>query len=478
MTRAVAVMRAPRGAAVGLSLVLASIVVGFAALAFVDRIAPRTAPALLVGLAILPAIAFAILHRPVLGVAVVFLSFPVGSVSVPVPLGGIAPPLVELMVLAVAGLVALRRLALGETPFRWPDSLWWALALLGWTLVSFAWAEDQVLALKQISVLVGGIVFACLVYTVVETMRDVRWIGGAYVAVAIGLSIAAVGSGTHFQDQFGGEVVSGRLTGAFNHPNQLGLYAVIAVCLSIGLAFGSHTRGARIGAACAAGFTLVPLLLSLSRGAWIGCGLAFIYLLIALREARRALIVVGVPVAIVAAIVGSFAPSSPEVRIIGERARAITAISPYDDRPQIYREAERQIRENPLVGVGPGNYPVASARALFANATVANDHAHNLWLTWAAECGLPAVMLILALVVSVGRVAHRAGKVAGALSRRDRAVLAGAVASLLAVLGQGVFDYLLRNAVLFMTVWALIGVVLACGRILHQAEQETPLDST
>ncbi len=425
---------------------------------------------LLVGLAILPVVAIAVLHRPVLGVALVFLSYPIGSVDVPVPLGGIAPPLVEVIVLAVAALVALRRLALGETPFRWPDSLWWALGLLAWTLVSLASAQDQVLALKQISVLVGGIVLACVVYTVVESMNDIRWICGAYVAVGIGLSIAAVGSGTHFQDQFGGEVVSGRLTGAFNHPNQLGLYAVIAVCLSTGLAFGAQTRAARITATCAAGFTLVPLLLSLSRGAWIGCGLAFLYLLVALREARRVLIVVGVPVAIVAAIIGSFAPSSPEIRVIGERARALTAISPYDDRPQIYREAEREIRANPLLGVGPGNYPVASARALFADATVASDHAHNFWLTWAAESGLPAVMLILALAVSVGRVAHRAGKIAGARSRRDRAVLAGIVASLLAVLGQGVFDYLLRNAVLFMTVWMLIGLALAFGR-LYQRER-------
>lgn len=470
MTRAAATLRPPRDTAIGVSLVVASVVVGFAAVALVERIGPRTAPALLVALAILPAVALAVLYRPLLGVAAVFLAFPIGSVSVPIPLGGIAPPLVELTVLAVAALVALRRLALGETPLRWPDSLWWALGLLAWTLISFASAEDQVLALKQISVLAGGIVFACLVYTVVESMNDLRRICGAYIAVAIGLSVAAVGSGTHFQDQFGGEVVSGRLTGAFNHPNQLGLYAVIAVCLSTGLAFGAQSRAAKITATCAAGFMLVPLLLSLSRGAWIGCGLAFLYLLVSLREARRALIVVGVPVMIVAAIVGSFAPSNPEIRIIGERARAITAISPYDDRPAIYREAERQIRANPIVGVGPGNYPVASARALFADATVANDHAHNLWLTWAAESGLPSVMLILALVISVGRVAHRAGKIAGARSRLDRAVLAGIVASLLAVLGQGIFDYLLRNVVLFMTVWMLIGAALACGRIYRDPE--------
>ena len=147
------------------------------------------------------------------------------------------------------------------------------------------------MALKQIAVLAGGILLACIVYVGAETMSDVRWLLGAYITVAIGISVTAVGSGAQFTDQFGGSVVSGRLSGAFSHPNQLGLFSAIAACLGIGLAFGSRTSRGRVIAATASAVCLFPLVLSLSRGAWIGCGLAFLYLLLALREARRALLV-------------------------------------------------------------------------------------------------------------------------------------------------------------------------------------------
>ena len=112
-------------------------------------------------------------------------------------------------------------------------------------------------------------------------------------------------------------------------------------------------------------------------------------------------------------------------------------------------------------------------RALYADATVATDHAHNLWLTWAAQNGLPAAALIVAFMVALARVARRAGQ-ATARMRRDRAVIAGIVAALIAVVGQGFFDYILRNAVLFMTVWALVGALLACDRIVRERVGDQP----
>jgi O-antigen ligase len=441
---------------------------GFLAAASAVAIDDRAAPAYLLAIVLFPALLLGVFVRPIVGVAAVFLVVPQGSVTVDIQiprLGGSSAPVVMLTVFAIAVLIILRRLALGQAPLAWASQLWWALVLLAWSVVSLTSAQDETLAVKQVVVLAGGILFACVVYSAVESMADVRWVIAAYLAVAVYVAITATSSGVSFRDQFGGEVVSGRLSGAFSHPNQLGMYSAIAVCLGTGLAFGAKTHTARLIATAIAGLALLPLLLSLSRGAWIGCGLAFVYFVLVLPEARRILLIAVVPLAIVGALVGSFAPSSPEFEVIGERARSLAAISPYDERPQIYAEAERQIRSEPLVGVGPGNFPAASGRALYADATVSADHAHNLWLTWAAEVGLPALALIIAFMVSLARVARRAGKAAVRTSRRDRAVIAGIVAALITVVGQGVFDYLLRNAVLLVTVWALVGLLLASARI-------------
>lgn len=460
-----AIVVQPRAFAQGLLAALLAVMVGAASVAVAHRVDDRSTAVVLLGLALVPALILAILYKPIVGVGVVFMVLPNGSIDVALPGVGFAAPTALLVVLGVAALVMLRRLALAQAPLGWRPALWWPVALLGWCVVSLTSAQDTTLALKQIVVLAGGIVFACVVDATVESMDDVRWILGLFLAVASYVALSAISSGVTFTDQFGGETVEGRLTGAFNHPNQLGLFAAIAVCVGVGLAFGSRTRLGRLLAAAVALVSLVPLVLALSRGAWIGCGLAFVYFVVALAEARRALMIAIVPVAVVGALVGSFAPSSPEVQIIGERARALTALSPYDQRTQIYAEAEREIRANPILGVGPGNYPVASERALYAEATVSSEHAHDLWLTWAAEAGIPAVAIIVAFMISLARVARATGR-AAARSRRDRAVIAGIAAALLATVGQGVFDYLLRNAVLFMVVWALIGLLLASARIL------------
>ena len=171
---------------------------------------------------------------------------------------------------------------------------------------------------------------------------------------------------------------------------------------------------------------LVTLMLSLSRGAWVGTAVALLFMLIKLREARRLLIVLAVPLVVVGFFVWSLTGTSADVKVVGERARAITVLSPYDDRRVIYREAYREIRENPVLGVGPGGFPVASTRVVSESATLSYAHAHNLYLNWAAEVGLPSVVIILCFAFSLAlsaQTASRGARVRG--DPRDRTIVIG-----------------------------------------------------
>jgi O-antigen ligase len=153
------------------------------------------------------------------------------------------------------------------------------------------------------------------------------------------------------------------------------------------------------------------------------------------------------------------------VTVVGARARAFTTLSPYDGRGDIYREAWREIRDAPLTGQGPAGFSVASARADSESATVHAAHAHNLALTWTAETGFPGLILILGFVTALAVTARRTGRFARSSGDpHDHAIVAGVAAGLLAVFVQGAVDYTLRNAVVWMTLWALIGVLLVCRR--------------
>jgi O-antigen ligase len=218
-----------------------------------------------------------------------------------------------------------------------------------------------------------------------------------------------------------------------------------------------------LAAAVGGALAMLGLLLSLSRGSWIGFVFGVVVLLVKLPEARRALLALSIPLVAVALLVGAFAPTSPQVEVVGQRLQSISGErNPYDDRPAIWREARRQIETDPLTGHGPGSFPVASARATSASRTTTAEHAHNLALTWGAEAGLPAV------AIAVGFAAHIHWRTRRLVRRADlrseRAVVAGVVAALTGVLGQGIVDYTLHNSVILVVLFALIGAALAFDR--------------
>jgi putative inorganic carbon (hco3(-)) transporter len=453
---------------------LGAFVLGFA-LALVASFFGDASPWVFIALPLVPLLALAIIVAPTFGIMLAFLTFPVGKVIVPT---GILPlQSTEAGVMAIVAVVAVLRLARGQLPLPWSPPLYWALALLAWTLAGIGSAIDEALALKQIASLFGGIIFACALLAACRHMDDLRLVLGGLIAVCAGIAITSFAGGFQLHSTADAQTVSGRLQGAFDHPNQLGALCALATPTALGLAFGARTLRARVAAALAGLVIFVALLFTLSRGAWVGTALALLFFLVTLREARRALMLLAVPAAILAAVVTSFAPvGRTEIDVVGERARAITTLSPYDNRGSIYREAEREIKGDPLTGVGAGGFPIASARAGSESSTVSAAHAHNLWLNWGAEAGIPAMLILAGLVIAIGGAARRARigfKRAG--RARDRALVAGLAAALLGMLGQGMFDYVFRNAVVSIAAWGLIGGLLVCLREARRAPVRRPL---
>jgi O-antigen ligase len=456
--RLVAAHTVPRTAS-ALAVALGGIAFG-AALGVVGSRFGTAGPLVLLGLGLVPLLAALAFQRPVLALFAVYAAFPFGTATV-------LPTLhvVEFAIFVAASLVSVRRLSLAATPLPWAPQLWWPLALLAWSLVALHSAADSVLAVKEVAQLAAAIVFACLILAVSRSLGDLRVVLGGLVVAATGIVAVGLVSGgaSRVSQSFSGATVQGRLSGSFSQPNQLGSFCALALLLAVGLIFGARTRRVRLLVAAAAAVIFTGLILSFSRGAWIGTAVGTLYLLLRLPQARRALVAISVPVVAVVVLTGSYASARPELQVVKLRAAAITARSPYDQRSAIWAEAAREVRDSPLTGVGPANFPVASTRAASASSTVAARHAHNIWLNWAAEAGIPAALLLIGFAVVLGTTARRAGLAArrGGDVRRD-AVIAGIVAALLSVVVQGEVDYTLTNAVNMFSVWAVIGALLAC----------------
>lgn len=451
--------------------VLASACLGLVMTAVAVR-AGDAAPLVLLLVGLVPLVALLAYLYPVAAVICVFASFPIGSLSLP---GGLLK-IVQAVVLGAATIVLLRRAADGRTPLRWAQPLVWAVALIGWTLVSLGSAADVALALKQIAALTGGVVFALVVVTVCDTIDRLRLALVSFVLVSTGTAMYAVSTAGSLSASFGGSIIEGRLTGTFSHPNELGSFCAMAALVAAGTAIGAPSRVMRYSLALCIPVLLLGLTLSFARGAWIGLVGGTLFLLVTLPEARRATLLFALPLIVVALSVGSLTTTGKtQIQTVSTRLGALSETSPYDDRHQIWSEALREIRERPIVGGGPGSFPVTSTRSTSVVATVSAEHAHNLPLTWAAEVGIPAVLLILGLVVSLAVDSRRAARI---VRRRGdtqgRALLAGLQAALVAMVCQGAVDYTFRNAVVFLALWSVIGSLLACVRIIETNEAREP----
>jgi O-antigen ligase len=337
-------------------------------------------------------------------------------------------------------------------------------ALLAWTVVIAPSAVDRGLAAKQVTVLAAGLLFALAVLAASGTTGDARRVGWAVVLVATAISIVAIVFEPELESESGGSIVRGRPTGTLAQPNELGTLCAFAAPLGTALLSSARTSLVRAIALVATVAVLTGLALSASRAAWMGATVAFAYLVIAVPRAWKAVPIVAVAFAATLFVLSHASSQfARNLGVVGERSQAIGQRSPEDFRAPIWREALREIREDPIAGSGPGGYPVASRRATdrALREQGGASHAHNIVLTWGAEGGIPGAALVVAFILAVALVVRRART---APEPADLALIGGTAAALVAILVQGALDYTLRNAVLFYAMWALIGILLVCDR--------------
>jgi O-antigen ligase len=180
------------------------------------------------------------------------------------------------------------------------------------------------------------------------------------------------------------------------------------------------------------GVVATSLVLNFTRGVWLGCIVATLY--IVARWKPRALW--AIPVLLVVADLA--APSMI-------RRRVSLAFHPTDDpalaiRLEMWRAGLRMVREHPWVGVGPDNIPLVYSQYLPPGTTPMagyHDHLHDNFLQFAAERGLPCLAAWLWFMLALG---WNILRIRGRLSS-GRWVADAAFAAWLAFLAEGFFEY-------------------------------------
>jgi len=109
------------------------------------------------------------------------------------------------------------------------------------------------------------------------------------------------------------------------------------------------------------------------------------------------------------AVVGFLALSAVFITAVGagELARRVTQADPFEYRREIAKSTVAMIADHPWRGFGLGTFQIVYPAYAQFDAGKIVDHAHNDWLEWAAEGGIPFALAWLVLAVTLVRPAIR-----------------------------------------------------------------------
>lgn len=356
-------------------------------------------------------------------------------------------------------------------PLRWQLGLF----VLG-TVVSLLASAQPSLANPQIR---KFWVFLTLVtvFSTFKTLRDARllvmsWAGLATLAAFrsfvqfSGKMAAARRLGQNFYDYYVGE----RTTGFMGHWMTFGGEQMIALLFVCALLFWTSFRGAvRSLLLAVAGVISLSIVLGLTRGIWLGVATGGVYLL---WHWKRWLLL-----AVPAVMAVGFLVAPPSVR-----QRVTSSFRPHGEvdsnmhRVVTWRTGWEMIKAHPLLGLGPEQ--VNRQFRTYVPADIPQPlptgwygHLHNIYLHYAAERGIPTMLVLVWMLLTVVRDFQRA------LSRlpaghEARFYLRGAIASVIAVMTTGIFEVNLGDSeVLIM----FLAVVAAGYVVVESAQPLEPL---
>jgi len=315
--------------------------------------------------------------------AVVTYRLPIGEVGIAI---------------AAVGLV----LQLGNV--RVPFPVWLYGAFVLWTFAASLTSSYADIALDAVLERLKLLAIMLIVVNALRTEGQLRF----YLMFFLGCFVLFPVRGT----LLGGDEIMGRAVWnyVYNNPNDLATLCLIALGIALGFVFAKPSRAlVRLGAGISAILLVVVILLTQSRGAFIGlvAGMGPALIWLGLKRPGRLFLSAG----ILALVIGLAIPESVWERLSGiEKLTSVSKIAEADpegsaeQRFEIQKVGWQIFLDNPVFGVGLGAYPLENAR--YAPELGRKD-THNTYLNVAAEVGLPGFALWCALVWSVLRYAYR-----------------------------------------------------------------------
>ena len=248
-----------------------------------------------------------------------------------------------------------------------------------------------------------------------------------------------------------------RLSATFGNPDHLAGYMEMAIPLLLGLFLTGFRSGKRFLMIYLCCLLLTALLLTLSRGGWVGSLLGLSFMAVALLTSRhfqrkKLLVALVGGFFAVALIVLASTPVVERIRTIEQKHEA----SSFRSRVKVWGEVVEMIGDYPLFGIGPGTFATAFTQYQPPGLSKHYTMAHNDYLHFTSEVGLPLIAIIVWMIIALYR---KGFTKLNNPSRLVRGITLGALSGITAILVHSISDFNLHipaNALLFAVLAALV----------------------
>ena len=195
-----------------------------------------------------------------------------------------------------------------------------------------------------------------------------------------------------------------------------------------------------------------------TRGAWLDLAIVLPFIVVYRLRSRRKILATAL---ICVVLGGIFLAASPRTFNRLETFTKVTTEQSVSERFLMWRSALYAIGDNPLTGVGFGNYEAAYREKYISDEAQerSQGHAHNVYLQFWAETGLPGLILLCGLF---GYILYwswrRAGNFYGLII----------FASTLDLMLYGLTDYTLSSFSAMRVYWLMFGVCIIGLRLTER----------
>lgn len=419
------------------------------------RTSPAKAAVAPVGAVLVGAVAW----RPMIGVYLGLLCVPLERLAFASAGADITP---AKALFFLAGMLALARLMVAESGRR-PHVAFAPFAglLVVMTLGLFV-SDEPFATLKIVVQWTAYLGLAMLVATASE--RELRAVLACLAISGAIVGVIAVTTAGPQEVTASGQAATGRAQAGFAHPAILAFFLVLAFAPTLGLAFRVPPVW-RLPLAGAAAVTLAGIMLSLTRGGIVGVAGSMVVMLW-WSQFRRVAAAILVVMAIFTAFNLGAIQQSQQLQVIGERLQSVTETraTANNQRALIWSKTPAIIADNPFIGVGAGGFRnVSPAYGIVGGRGLPFVHAHNIFLTVAAESGIIGLALLLAFF---GALAASAVRLIASFRKSPVYPLGLSLAAGLAgLIVCSIADYPWATLVIFAVFMVEVGAFIAATRL-------------